>query len=209
MIHHLTNAIDNANGDNYAPADAFYHKTLLIARSKWKSTDGWRGYTEIIPEPGFKVVEDTWATGNWEDAPEGHSDNDMERRAIELEKKYGDVWVIYTPTSNVFSTGVDMLVRDPDTPINRGKPAGKATRRFDEPDGSWRLRYHATDVVRYDAGRKVYTLDTGGYNTMTTGRRMDSVLPGGWYTYRRNWVMYLHRPGEDDVEIKDGMEVPA
>lgn len=210
MIHHLTNAIDNANGDNYAPSDAFYHKTLLIARSEYRAIDGWRGYREIIPEPGFKSLDSDWLTGDWDDAPDGHASSTVEQKLEQLEREHGEIWVIYTPTSNVFSTSYDVLVRDESTPINRGKAIAKATRRFDEPDGSWRVRYHATDVIKYDAKRDTYTFNTGGHNTMTTGRRMTDALPAGWYVYRRDWVMYVHTPGNDnDLEIQDGMELHA
>ena len=209
MIYHDTTAIDAVNQGRDIP-DAFYHKTLLIACRKYVSTDAWRGYNTVTPEPGFKLVDSDWTTGDWGDAISDMQGPDAtERKLAELEAEHGDIWVIYTPTSNVFSTGLDVLVRDAATPINRGKAIAKATRKFTEPDGSYRLRYHATDVVKYDAGRDVYTLNTGGWNTMTTDRRMTDALPAGWYVYRRNWVMYLHKPGADDVEITDGMEVEA
>jgi hypothetical protein len=203
-----TTAIDAVNEGRDMP-DAFYHKTLLIATSKYRALDGWRGYHEIIAEPGFKLLDSSWLTGDWDDAPDGHASADVETQIANLEAKHGEIWVIFTPTSNVFSTSYDVLIRDPETKINRGKAVAKATRRFDEPDGSFRLRYHATDVVKYDASRGVYTLNTGGWNTMTTGRRMTDALPSGWYVYRRDWVMYLGRPGEAETKIEDGMEVQA
>jgi hypothetical protein len=217
MIYHDTTAIDAVNEGRDIP-DGFYepkHPTVLMATRKHIATDGWRGYNTVIAEPGFKKLDDAsdWTTGDWGDAISDEQGPDAtERKLKALEAEHGDVFVIFTPTSNVFSTGFDVLIRDHDykpTRAERGKLIARATRRFEEPDGSFRVRYHATVVTAYDAKRDVYTLNTGGWNTMTTGKRMTDALPAGWYVYRRNWIMYLHRPGADDVEIKDGMEVQA
>lgn len=209
MIYQNTSAIEAVNNGTDTP-DAFYHKSTLIATSKYVHTDGWRGYSEITPEPGFKKIADDWVTGDYSDAPAGNSSSEVEDKVKQLEKQYGDVWVIFTPTSNVFSTSYDVLVRDGDykpSKAERGKLIAKATRKFEQPDGSFRVRYHATDVIAYNASTGKYTLNTGGWATMTTARRIDAELPAGWYVYRRNWVMYFHKPGADDVELIDGMEV--
>lgn len=39
---------------SYKGSNAYYAKSTLIATSMWKSTDAWRGYSEIVPEPDFK-----------------------------------------------------------------------------------------------------------------------------------------------------------
>lgn len=209
MIYHNTTAIDAVNDGKDTP-DAFYHKSTLIATSEYIHTDGWRGYTKMHPAEGYKLIEGDWMTGDWDDAPEGHSSREVEAKIRDLETQYGDVYVIFAPTSNVFSTSYAVIVKDPDAkPFDKGKPIAHKTRRFDSPDGSFRVRYQATDVVKYDAATDTYTLNTGDWNTMTTAKRMTDALPDGWHVYRRNWMMMLHRPGENDVEIKDGMEVKA
>lgn len=209
MIYRDTTAIEAVNNGQDTP-DAFYAKSTLMATSKWKSTDGWRGYTEIIPEPGFVKVDDDWVTGDYDDAPDGHASSSVEDKLKRLEQKYGTIYVIYTPTSNVFSTGYDVLIRDKTVAVDyKTKTIAHKTKRYDYSNGNWSIRYHATHVVIYNAATDTYTLDTGGWNTMTTGKRMTEALPSGWYVYRRNWVMYLHRPDHDDVELADGMEVAA
>lgn len=207
MIYQDTTAIDAVNEGRDTP-DAFYHKSTLIATSEYIHTDGWRGYTEIKPVQGYKELASDWVTGDWGDAPEGNSSSEVEAKIKALEAEYGDVHVIFAPTSNVFSTAYAVIVRDPDTEPLRGKTIGHKTKRYDLPGGGWRVQYHATDVVTYNAEKQPhYTLNTGGWNTMTTAKRMTDALPNGWYVYRRDWVMYLHRPGCDDIAIKDGMEV--
>lgn len=209
MIYRDTTAIEAVNNGADTP-DAFYHKSTLMATSKWHSTDGWRGYYRVTPEPGFISIADDWVTGDWDDAIAAeHGETPTEAKLQALEKQYHDIYVIYMPTSNVFSTGYNVLARDPDyqpTKADKGKLIAKATRRWDKPDGSFSVRYHATTVIAYDAASDTYTLDTGGWNTLTTSKRMTDALPGGWYTYRKDWVMYVHTP-RGDMQLIDGMTV--
>lgn len=207
MIYQDTTAIDAVNNT----PDAFYdpkHPSQLIATSKWVNTDGWRGYTDIVPEAGYKEIAEDWVTGNWSDAPEGNSESEVDAKIKQLESEYGNVYVIFVPTSNVFSTSYSVLVRDKDTTSssNKGVVVGHKTRKFTEPDGSWRVRYHATDVIAYNASTGKYTLNTGGWATTTTSKRINQYLPCGYYAYRKNWVMYVHTPS-GSVELTDGMEI--
>lgn len=207
-----TTAIDAVNNGGNIP-DAFYHKSTLIAISKYVKTDGWRGHWELIAQPGFQIVLADWVTGDWDDAPNGNSESEVKTKIDALEAEHGEVWVVFTPTSNVFSTAYEVLIRDAATTpakAERGKTIAHKTKRFEQPDGSFRVQYHATDVVTYDAAKNSYTLNTGGWNTMTTSKRMTDALPAGWYVYRRNWIMFVHFADDrDDIEITDGMEVHA
>lgn len=213
MIYYDSTAIDAVNEGRDIP-DAFYNPVRpseLIATRRWHASSAWRGYNEVLPEPGYKDVLADWTTGDWGDAiSELQGSEATEAKVKAAEKQFGTVYVIFTPTSNVFSTGMDILYRDAEhqpSRAERGRVVGHKTRRFDEPDGSFRVRYHATDVIAYNAATGRYTLNTGGWNTMTTAKRINDYLPSGCYVYRRNWIMYLHRPGRADVELKDGMEV--
>lgn len=209
MIYHDTTAIAAVNEGRDIP-DGFYAKSTLMAKRKYVATDGWRGYNTITAQPGFKHVGEGTNCGGWDDTPAGTNETEVERDIKALEAIHGDIWIIWTPTSNVFASGYDALARDPDAKPIRGKTIGHKTKRFDEPDGSFRVQYHATDVVTYDAAKNTYTLNTGGWNTMTTSKRMTDALPAGWYVYRRNWIMFVHYGDErPDEEIKDGMEVKA
>lgn len=208
MIYHDNTAIDAVNDGRDMP-DAFYHKSTLIGIRKYVATDGWRGYNTIVPESGFKHVGEGTNCGDWDDTPAGTNETEVERDIKALEAIHGDVWIIWTTTSNVFATGYDAIVRDPDVKPLRGKTIGHKTKRFESDNGDWRVQYHATNVISYKAATGKYTLDTGGWNTMTTSKRMTDALPDGCYVYRRNWILYVHISGQDDTEITDGMEVTA
>lgn len=204
MIYHNTTAIDAVNSGTDTP-DAFYHKSTLIATSKYIATDGWRGYTKIVPEQGYKEIEADWVTGDWDDAPSGNSSSEVEAKIAELEKQHGNIWVIYAPTSNVFSTSYAVLVKD-GTPTVKGKTVGHKTKQFTEADGSWRVQYHATNVISFD-GKNTYTLNSGGWLTKTTKERINQYLPSGYWISQKNYKWTLHAPNEDGREFEDGIQV--
>jgi signal peptidase I len=203
MIEYNNTAIEAVNSGTDTP-DAFYLRSTLVATSKWISTDGWRGYTKIVPEPGFKEVEASWLTGDWSDAPAGHSESEVEAKIEALEAEYGDVVVIFAPTSNVFSTSYAVIVRDKSTPLAKGKNVGHKTKLFEEADGSWRVKYHATDVISFNAKDQSYTLNSGGWLTKTTKERINQYLPGDSYISQKNFEWTVHYEGES-IPFEDGM----
>lgn len=84
---------------------------------KYIATDGWRGYYDAVPtkKSRWQKVDADWVTGNWDDAGEHASDSvdakvkAMEQKAIAEGKELA---VVFTPTSNVFSTSYDVFVRE-------------------------------------------------------------------------------------------------
>lgn len=85
---------------------------------KWTAINGWRGYNKVIPtkKSGWQLVKSDWITDNWSDAPEGNSSEAVEEELNKLNAKVkamgGEMVVIFTPTSNLFSTGYDVFVRN-------------------------------------------------------------------------------------------------
>ena len=77
-------------------------------------------------------------------------------------------------------------------------------------DGVRRLTYHATVVVSEDANGHV-TLNSGGYRTVTTKRRMNEYAQtygaGMWSVYSRDNQWLLHKPSGVVVSFYDGIEV--
>lgn len=76
-------------------------------KTKYHATDGWRGYQDVIAPKGYNKIHETWATGEYEDAGENRG-SEVKKRIDSLHKKYKNITVVTTPTSNVFSTGVDV-----------------------------------------------------------------------------------------------------
>ena len=76
------------------------------------------------------------------------------------------------------------------------------------------IQLHSTDVYRiekrHDVGdefaHSVITLDSGGYQTVTTKDRMNRFLPLGYRVYQKDFDWYLHTP-EGTREYQDGMQI--
>lgn len=74
---------------------------------------------------------------------------------------------------------------------------------YTAPDGTRRVRLHDTDVVTF-APNGTITLDTGGWQTVTSKDRMNLVLPDGWSVYaHRGWFV---RTPAGDFSYADGVK---
>jgi hypothetical protein len=83
-------------------------------------------------------------------------------------------------------------------------------------DAAITVRYHSTDVFRYDqhpgcAG--MVTLRSGGWKTVTTKLRINQAfnqygLDFGLYQARGEWFVW-HRPSGRKVAFRDGMTFAA
>jgi hypothetical protein len=63
--------------------------------------------------PSRSKVGSAWANcGDWDDAPPGTSNKEVEEYVAKLEAEHDTVLVIALPTSNVFSMAFDVLARD-------------------------------------------------------------------------------------------------
>jgi len=82
--------------------------THIPMKSVYVKTDGWRGHEEFP-----NSVYDTWASGEWEDAGD-HKGSIVKEKIAKIQAKLKaegiSSKVKATQTSNVFSTGVDVLV---------------------------------------------------------------------------------------------------
>ena len=207
MINYNDTAIAAVNDGREIP-DGFYNKSVLMAKRKYIATDGWRGYNTVTPEQGFIKVGEGTNCGGWDDTPAGTGEDEVLAELKGLEAKHGDIWVIWTPTSNVFATGWDAVARDPSAKPLKGKTIAVKTKRYELPNGGWRIQYHATDVVTYNPDKQPhYTLNSGGWATMTTAKRMNAALPASYSVNRKNWVLYVTVGNNAPVELIDGMVV--
>lgn len=60
---------------------------------------------------------------------------------------------------------------------------------YTAPDGTRRVRLHDTDVVTF-APNGAITLNSGGWQTMTSKDRMNQALPAGWSVFAdRGWFV--------------------
>jgi hypothetical protein len=96
--------------------DEWGEGVLLPISRRWVSTSAWRGYYTTEVE-GFVEVETGWTTGGWGDPTSDRKQtfNDWAQSLVEgAVNPPVDVLLTFDPTSNVFSTGVGVLVRKDD-----------------------------------------------------------------------------------------------
>jgi hypothetical protein len=88
------------------------------------------------------------------------------------------------------------------------KTVGHATLRIETANG-YKIRYHSTDVIEYDGLRCI--LRNGGWQSVTTKKRINEYLPMGVYISQKNYVWYVHdtRGVGSVVEFSEGMTIKS
>ena len=112
MLTTITDVIEAANEGDEIPEFLADPETGEDAfQVTYVSTDAWRGFYNSQPvNGGWVKVDEGWMTGDWGDAPAGHSSSEVKEKldAMAAER---DTVVVFLPTSNVFSTGYDVYQR--------------------------------------------------------------------------------------------------
>lgn len=90
--------------------------------------------------------------------------------------------------------------------MSRINEVGRAHTAIATENGQTSVYYHGTPVVRFGGGKPV-TLNTGGYFTVTTKRRMNQAANQyglGFQVYQKAGKWYVeHHSGKVDVFIGD------
>lgn len=76
------------------------------------------------------------------------------------------------------------------TAPEKSRMAARNTLDYTLPDGERRIRLHGTDVVTLHS-HGGFTLDTGGWNTMTTRDRMNGWIPTGYMVFTHKGQIHL------------------
>lgn len=78
----------------------------------------------------------------------------------------------------------------------------------DAEPSNYALRYHRTNVVTWDTVNSRITVNTGGYTTRTTLKRINSQLPFGWrvFMFRSSPYWFNNRiEGQDTTALRIGL----
>lgn len=109
-------ADSNTTPDEYRFTSDFGELPESITNIKWVKSDDWRGYYEPIIAKGFVEVIDGWVTG-YPDETTGYK---LEAAGLFEKLRDGDIvppvdiWWVFMPTSNVFSTASSIIIRKGD-----------------------------------------------------------------------------------------------
>ena len=68
------------------------------------------------------------------------------------------------------------------------------------------VRLHRTYVVRFNVNGTL-SLDSGGWQTVTTKERMNRYLPAGFRLYQQDYQWFVSSPNERDFLYEDGLVI--
>ena len=77
-------------------------------------------------------------------------------------------------------------------------------------DGTTTIRYHQTDVVKFNKVEGWIQLDSGGWHTVTTKLRMNQAANQfglGYSVYQRKGEWFVDTPDGRTLDFADGMKV--
>ncbi len=71
-----------------------------------------------------------------------------------------------------------------------------------DQDGSLGVRFHLTRIITFHPDGS-FTVNTGGYRTVTTKQRLNALLPAGYGIHQVSYVWRIATP-EGDFEFENG-----
>ena len=71
------------------------------------------------------------------------------------------------------------------------KKVAHETLQFKNDNGDTVIRYHDTNILTFKKDSEVIELDNGGYETVTTKKRLNQYLPNRYYVKQANYQWYV------------------
>lgn len=132
---------------------------------------------------GYELVEELFAdsSGFGQDDEPALSVNQFERRIAELVREHGTLTAKITG-QGMFQVYVGLFKKGG---VKRARALASNVWLIDNN----RVRLYDTDIIT-DNGNGTITLNTGGFNTMTTSKRMNEFSSA--HVYRKNWEMFAN-----------------
>lgn len=140
---------------------------------------------ETMELKGYELVEEVFAdsSGFGQDDEYALSVSQFEQRTKELLREHGTLTAKITG-QGMFQVYVGFFKK---TGAKISKTIASNVLLIDRGDGKRIIRLYDTNIIT-ENGDGTITLNTGGFNTMTTSKRMNEFSSA--YVYRKNWEMY-------------------
>lgn len=71
-----------------------------------------------------------------------------------------------------------------------------------DPDGSVGVRFHSTRIITFHP-EGTFTVNTGGWRSVTTKQRLNALLPAGFRIYSKAYAWRITTP-EGEFAFEDG-----
>lgn len=142
---------------------------------------------ETMELKGYTLIEEVFAdsSGFGQDDEAALSVSQFERRTQELLREHGPLTAKITG-QGMFQVYVGFFKK---TGNKVSKTIASNVLLIDRGDGKRVVRLYDTDIIT-ENGDGTITLNTGGFDTMTTSKRMNEFSSA--YVNRKNWEMYAN-----------------
>jgi hypothetical protein len=149
--------------------------------------------TELMELLGFEEVASLFvdSSGFGQDNEPALTVTQFERQVKELVKEHGTLTAKITG-QGMFQVYVGLFKK---TGTPQAKRIASNTYLIDRNDGKRIVRLYDTDIIT-DNGNGTITLNSGGYNTNTTSKRMNEFSSA--MVNRKNWEFYANGTKFDD-----------
>lgn len=145
---------------------------------------------------GYELVDELFvdSSGFGQDGEAALTTGQLEQRLKHLLAEHGTLHAFITG-AGMFQVYIGLFTK---TGQKRAKRLSRNVLLIDRDDGRRVVRLYDTDIAT-DNGDGTLTLNTGGYNTVTTSKWLNRLTDVS--VYRKNWVMHVGSYGQDDPEF--------
>ena len=182
---------------------------MTITKANWRDVfHAKKATVETMELKGYTIIDELFVDSSGFGAPDEPAltstgeGSQLERRLAELLDMHGTLTAKITREGQ-FQVYVGLFKK---TGKSISKRIANNTLEIRYPDGRKAYRLHDTDIVTYMPNGDI-KLDTGGWDTMTTRKRMREYLPHGISIWRRNGMSYVVDTKNDNsmIPLCDGM----
>lgn len=155
---------------------------------------------------GYELVKELFvdSSGFGQESEPALTTSEFDKEVMALVAEHGTLYSFLTGVG-MFQCYVGLFKKVGNSSV---KKIAHATYRIETPDG-YAIRYHATNVVVYSGALCI--IRNGGWQSVTTKKRINEHLPNGVYISQKNYVWYVHdtRGVGSVVEFEEGMTIKA
>lgn len=162
---------------------------------------------ETMELKGYKLIKNLFVDNSGfgaEDEP-AYTQSQFIRELTELLNEYGQLTATITDVGQ-FQVYVGLFIRHSKPLCKR---IGNNTLEVYNNAGKRQfIRLHDTNIIEYKDNKII--LNSEGYQTHTTKKRINNFLPKNVYLYQKNWQWYIEDTRNDKkivTEFYDGIEV--
>lgn len=141
---------------------------------------------ETMQLKGYELIDELFvdSSGFGLESEPALTVSNFEKRLLELLKDHGKLTAKIT-SQGMFQVYIGLFKKVRKSQIEKVK---NNTYKI-KTDKGYKIRLHDTDIIEFRDDKII--LNTGGYYTNTTKKRMNEFLPSKYYVYQKDFTWYL------------------